>query len=64
MATMKYEEAMRQLEDIVRRLENDEMDIDVLGTELKRAQKLVKLCKEKLAKTEDDVKAILDKEPK
>ena len=40
MANIKYEEAIRQIEDIVERLENDEMDIDSLGTELKKAQKL------------------------
>ena len=33
MANIKYEEAIRQIEDIVERLENDEMDIDCLGTE-------------------------------
>ena len=38
MANIKYEEAIRQIEDIVERLENDEMDIDSLGTELKKAQ--------------------------
>ena len=43
MANIKYEEAIRQIEDIVERLENDEMDIDSLGAELKKAQKLIKL---------------------
>ena len=60
MANIKYEEAIRQIEDIVERLENDEMDIDSLGTELKKAQKLIKLCKDKLTKTEKEVKKILE----
>ena len=60
MAIIKYEEAIRQIEDIVERLENDEMDIDSLGTELKKAQKLIKLCKDKLTKTEEEVKKILE----
>ena len=60
MANIKYEEASRQIEDIVERLENDEMDIDSLGTELKKAQKLIKLCKDKLTKTEEEVKKILE----
>ena len=60
MANIKYEEAIRQIEDIVERLENDEMDIDSLGTELKKAQKLIKLCKDKLTKTEEEVKKILE----
>ena len=60
MANIKYEEAIRQIEDIVERHENDEMDIDSLGTELKKAQKLIKLCKDKLTKTEEEVKKILE----
>ena len=60
MANIKYEEAIRQIEDIVERLENDEMDIDSLGTEWKKAQKLRKLCKDKLTKTEEEVKKILE----
>ncbi|MDD5876535.1 MAG: exodeoxyribonuclease VII small subunit [Prevotellaceae bacterium] len=60
MANIKYEEAIRQIEDIVERLENDEMDIDSLGAELKKAQKLIKLCKDKLTKTEEEVKKILE----
>lgn len=59
MANIKYEEAVKQIEDIVRRLENDEMDIDSLGTELKKAQKLIKMCKDKLTKTEEEVNKIL-----
>ena len=60
MANIKYEKAIRQIEDIVERLENDEMDIDSLGAELKKAQKLIKLCKDKLTKTEEEVKKILE----
>ena len=60
MATIKYEEALREIEEIVSRLENDEMDIDSLSTELKKAQKLIKQCKDVLEKTEQDVKSILD----
>ena len=36
------------------------MDIDSLSTELKKAQKLIKQCKDVLEKTEQDVKSILD----
>lgn len=56
----KYEECIRQLEDIVSRLENDEMGIDELTTELKKAQQLIKLCRDKLTKTDEEIKKILD----
>ena len=35
---MNYEEAMRQLQEIVRKMENDELDIDQMTEQLKRAQ--------------------------
>ena len=41
---MKYEQAVRELEQIVERMENDELDIDQLSEQLKRAKTLVKLC--------------------
>ena len=62
MANIKYEEAIRQIEEIVDRLENDDIDIDTLGPELKKAQKLIKMCKDKLTKKEEEVKKILDED--
>lgn len=56
---MKYEEAIKELETIVRKMENDELDIDTLGEQLKRAQTLIKLCRDKLTKTDEEIKSIL-----
>lgn len=56
---MKYEEAVRQLEDIVRKMENDELDIDTLSEQLKTAQKFLKLCRDKLVHTDEEIKKIL-----
>ena len=52
----KYEEAMAELQDIVRKMENDELDIDQMTAQLKRAQELIKLCKDKLTKTDEEIK--------
>ena len=57
---MKYEEAMRQLEEIVRKMENNELDIDQLSEQLKTAQRLIKLCKDRLTKTDEEIKKILE----
>lgn len=57
--TMKYEEAVKELETIVRRIEANELDIDTLSTELKRAQELLRLCKDKLTKADEEVKKVL-----
>ena len=56
---MKYEEAIQQLETIVAQIENNELDIDQLTDRLKEAQKLIKLCKDKLYKTDEKIKALL-----
>ena len=56
---MKYEEAIKKLEEIVEQMENGELDIDQMANQLKEAQKLVKMCKERLSKVDEDVKKIL-----
>ena len=52
---MKYEEAMAQLEAIVRKMESNELDIDEIAAQLKTAQRLIKFCREKLTKTETEL---------
>ena len=59
---MKYEQAVRELEEIVDRMENDELDIDQLSEQLKRAKVLVKLCKDKLTKTDEEIKKLLNED--
>ncbi len=58
----KYEAAMRQLEDIAAKMENGELDIYSLSEQLKTAQKLIKQCKDKLTKTDEDIRKILGAE--
>ena len=58
----KYEAAMRQLEDIAAKMENGELDIDSPSEQLKTAQKLIKQCKDKLTKTDEDIRKILGAE--
>lgn len=57
---LKYEDAVRQLETIIDKLESNELGIDQLSSELKKAQQLIKLCKEKLTKTDNEIKKLLD----
>ena len=51
----KYEEALAQLETIVRKMENNEYTIDELTVQLKTAQQLIKVCRDKLTKTEAEL---------
>ena len=55
---IKYEEALAQLETIVRKMEANEYDIDEIAVQLKAAQRLIKFCKDKLSKTEAELLTI------
>lgn len=57
---LKYEEAMDTLEQIVARMENNELDLDTMSEELKKAQQLIKLCKDKLTKTDQEIRKLLN----
>jgi exodeoxyribonuclease VII small subunit len=57
---MKYSKAMERLEDIIRKIENEEIDIDELSEKVKEAVGLVKLCKEKVEKAELEVKEVVE----
>ena len=54
----KYEEAFAQLQDIVRKMENDEYSIDEIAVQLKEAQRLIKFCKDKLSRTEAEIRQL------
>lgn len=58
---MNYEESLKQLEDIIRKMESGEYTIDQLTEQLKTAQQLISQCKEKLYKTDSEIKKILEK---
>lgn len=55
-----YTEAVQELQEILDKLESGDMEVDVLTEEIKRASALLKLCKDKLYKTDTEIKKILD----
>jgi exodeoxyribonuclease VII small subunit len=57
-----YEQAMSRLEEIVEKIESGQLDIDNLSVQLKEAQKLIKFCRDKLYKTDEEIKKILNNE--
>jgi len=59
---VKYEAAMAELQQIVEKMEEGDLDIDNLTSQLKRAQQLIKLCKDRLTKTDAEIRKILDGE--
>lgn len=62
--TLTYEEAMSQLEELVRQVENNEQGIDKLAEQLKKAQQLIAFCKDKLYSTDEEIQKILKNEEK
>ncbi len=57
---LKYEEAVREIEQIVAKMESNTTDIDAMAEQLKRAKELIKLCKDKLTKTDEEIKKVLE----
>ncbi len=55
-----YEEATKQIEEILMRLRNNEISVDDLSKEVKRATELITLCRNKLTTAEADLKKILE----
>lgn len=55
-----YEEAFRELKEIVNEIEEGDISVDELSAKVKRASKLIKICKGKLTSTEEDVNKILE----
>ena len=62
MEKMKYEKAVSELEEIVTTMESGKMDLDELTNKLQVAKKLIAFCKERLEKTDEEIKKILNEE--
>lgn len=55
----QYTEAFEELQEIVSEIEQGEISVDELSEKVKRASLLIRICKNKLATTEEDVNTIL-----
>lgn len=54
-----FSAAMEELETILRRIEGEEIDIDALAEELRRATELLEVCRGKIRKAEVEVTQIV-----
>lgn len=59
--TLSFSAAMQELEAILQRIDSEEIDIDQLAEELRRAAELLELCRGKIRKAELEVSQIVDK---
>jgi exodeoxyribonuclease VII small subunit len=53
-----FNEAVIEIEDILKNIEGGNLDIDKLSVEVKRASELIKQCQKKLRATEDEINSI------
>jgi exodeoxyribonuclease VII small subunit len=57
---LTYKEAVKEVEDTLEKLENEELDVDELTAKVKRVSQLLKYCKDKLAGTEKEIRGIME----
>lgn len=57
-----YDKAMAQLESLVDRIQQGQMGLEEMRSEVKAALELIKLCRGKLRDIESDLDAILQEE--
>ena len=56
---IRYKEAISELESILGGLESEAIDVDEVSLKVKRAVQLIKLCRERIGKTELEVRKIV-----
>lgn len=57
---MNYTEAVQEIERILEKFRAEQLDVDTLATEVKRASELIAACKVRLKEVEGEVAKILE----
>jgi exodeoxyribonuclease VII small subunit len=60
MAEQKYNKSIERLEEIIAKIESEEIDVDELSERVKEAIGLIKTCKQKIEKAELEVRKVVD----
>ena len=60
MADVKYSKAVEKLDEIIRKIESEDIDVDELSVKVKEAVELVKMCKSKIEKAELEIKKVVE----
>ncbi len=58
---LSYNQAIAELEDIMKRMQSDALDIDLLACYTRRATELIAECRSRLTATDEELRAILNK---
>lgn len=57
---LTYEKAIKELQETVAQLQEDEIGIDELSAKVKRAAELIEFCREKLRSTEEEIGGLFE----
>lgn len=56
---LSYQKAVTELEEILRKMQSDQCDIDALAAMTRRASELITLCRNRLTATDQELRSIL-----
>lgn len=58
MTDLSYAQAAKELESILKDLENDNLDVDEIANKVQRATELIEICRSKVTAAKIAVKAL------
>ena len=58
--SFNYTDAIREIEQILEKFRTEQLDVDRLAADVKRATELIAACRERLTKVEEEVNHILE----
>ena len=60
LENLSYNQAITEIENILREMQSENCDIDRLAENTRRAAKLLEVCRQKLLRTEQEVQNIIN----
>jgi exodeoxyribonuclease VII small subunit len=59
-AEISYQDAVREIEEIIRKIESGELNVDELTDKVKRASVLLEICRKKLKIADEEISKIIE----
>lgn len=57
---ISYQDAIREIEEIIRKIESGELNVDELTDKVKRASVLLEICRKKLKTADEEISKIIE----
>lgn len=54
-----YKSAVAEIEQILELMEREELDVDEMSEKVKRVSELIRICRQKLLQTQEEVEKVL-----